>query len=94
MSFESRVATPHGFVTPPTACLKLHSFPVIFSLLFQVDVYKEILSLEVRESEERPADDDNQLFRQVCDQLRYIEPSVADPDSDPDPERERGAPRG
>jgi hypothetical protein len=24
------------------------------------------------ESEERPADDDNQLFRQVCDQLRYI----------------------
>jgi hypothetical protein len=41
-----------------------------FVLLFQVDVYKEILSLEVRESEERPADDDNQLFRQVCDQLR------------------------
>jgi hypothetical protein len=36
----------------------------------QVDVYKEILSLEVRESDERLADQDNQLFRQVCDQLR------------------------
>jgi hypothetical protein len=48
------------------------TLPIYFVLLFQVDVYKEILSLEVRESEERPADDDNQLFRQVCDQLRYM----------------------
>ncbi len=41
-------------------------------MLCQVDVYKEILSLEMRESEDRPAEEDNQLFRQVCDQLRYV----------------------
>ena len=40
------------------------------SLNGQVDVYKEILSLEMRESDERPAEEDNQLFKQVCDQLR------------------------
>jgi hypothetical protein len=68
-----------------------HCRYLIVLLLFQVDVYKEILSLEVRESEERPADDDNQLFRQVCDQLRYIHLANV---ADPDPERERGVPRG